>query len=90
MTDNPLDLFGPFRPPGAYGTNLGDIWFAADWLQDALANDPKSGPEYRAIVEVLDKDGQIQPAIYVTKNPEMIEHARQGHMKYVAWRAHNN
>jgi hypothetical protein len=73
---------------GPYGTNLGDIWLASDSpVQKRLDAD---GEGLMLIHEVMEKDGEIQECMYVTKLPELVEAARRGTEKYVAQKASEN
>jgi hypothetical protein len=76
------------RQRGPYGTNDGDIWFAADWLQQMVQDD--KGPQWRVIMQVLEKNGKREPCLYVTDNAEIITEAEAGTVKWLAAQAANN
>lgn len=76
---------------GPYGTNVGDRWLCADWMQEKLAEDPDCGPSYRAITEVFrNEDGTTEERIYVTELEELVESAERGAVLYVAAQAEQN
>lgn len=87
MTDYGLGGLGKSRG-GPYGTNKGDIWFAADWLQDRIKAD--KGPGWAVIIEMLEKDGKVEEAVYTTENKELIAEARDGHELYLIAQAARN
>lgn len=88
---NPFDhSFVNPRLRGPYGTNVGDTWFMGDGIQQELANDPERGPHWRAIVYVQERNGKVQESYFVTENPEIIEEARQGTIKWAEAQARNN
>jgi hypothetical protein len=67
--------------PGPYGTNEGDIWGAeGSDIQDRL-------PEGQVLIhEVIDGEEKV----YVTTDPELIERAAAGTIKYLAQKAEEN
>lgn len=73
---------------GPYGTNKGDVWLAADWLQDRIKAD--KGPGWAVVIEMLEKDGKVEEAIYTTDNPEMVAEAKEGHKLYLEAQAAQN
>lgn len=66
---------------GPYGTNEGDIWGAeGSDIQERL-------PEGQVLIhEIIDGEEKV----YVTSDPELIERARDGTLKYLAQRAEEN
>jgi hypothetical protein len=73
---------------GPYGTNVGDIWWAEG--SDVQKRLDEDGEGLMLIHEVMEKDGEIQECMYVTKLPELVEAARRGTEKYVAQKASEN
>jgi len=69
---------------GPYGTNEGDIYFAADWLRKMTKND--QGKNHEAIIEMLrDKtSGKIEEHFYITNNKEIIARAHKGNELFLA------
>jgi len=67
--------------PGPYGTNEGDIWGAeGSDIQERL-------PEGKVLIhEVIDGEEKV----YVTTDPELIERAAAGTIKYLAQKAEEN
>ena len=78
------------RPRGPYGTNIGDTWFAADWMQEKIRED--KGPKWAVCIVVNpDKEsGRPTEAIFVTENEELIEEARQGTIAWARAQAERN
>jgi hypothetical protein len=68
-------------PTGPYGTNEGDIWGAeGSAIQDRL-------PEGQVLIhEIIDGEEKV----YVTEDPELIERAAAGTIKYLAQKAEEN
>jgi hypothetical protein len=83
---------------GPYGTNLGDVWLGeGSPVQESLnrkyIEDVLGGSEEPGLVlihEMIERDGEVQEALYVTSNPEMIRRAAEGHEKWLAARAAEN
>jgi hypothetical protein len=48
------------------------------------------GPQWRVIMQVLEKNGKREPCLYVTDNAEIITEAEAGTVKWLAAQAANN
>lgn len=73
---------------GPYGTNEGDMWLApGSGVQEKL---DAEGEGLVLIHEMMVKDGELQECLYVTKLPELIEQASEGHVKYMERLASEN
>ena len=75
-------------PRGPYGTNEGDIWLMGEYYQERIQRE--KGPQWRMIVEMLRRDGEVQECFYTTEVPELVERADAGHPKWVAAQAARN
>jgi len=68
------------RPRGAYGSNEGDIYLAADWMQEKAAEDGQA-----VIIEMMrNKQGVVEEHLYVTDDPQIIERAKKGNKLFLA------
>lgn len=86
MTDKHLPFDGNYRRPrGVYGTNPGDTWFAADWLNERIK--AEKGRDWAALIWV-DDDGEER--VFTTQNQEMIQEAREGTVRYAQEHAQLN
>jgi hypothetical protein len=75
-------------PRGPYGTNKGDIWLMGSYFQDRIRAD--KGPGWRAVAEMIWRDGAVVEAYYATDNPEIVAAADLGHERWLAAQAARN
>jgi hypothetical protein len=66
---------------GPYGSNIGDMWYASDKLNEMVRKE--KGPGWACLIYVRDDGtGKPEESVFVTENPELIKEARLGTIKW--------